>query len=99
MDDFMHYSPLATGTGLFILWHALPIDSPTAMAARVLIDCAGIAFLAILLLALLANLYGAVRTGPSWPRRTIGRHGSRDCGPHRPDLLRRGAHGQALRAR
>lgn len=92
----MHYSPLATGTGLFILWHAFPTDSPTAMTARILIDAAGIVFLAILTLCLLANLYGAVRTGPSWPRRSIGRHGSRASrGSHR----RRRAHGSALPAR
>ncbi|BDA63255.1 MULTISPECIES: hypothetical protein [Actinomyces] len=72
----MHYSPLATGAGLFILWHAIPRDSPTGLIARVLIDGAGLVFLMILAWAILANLYGAARWSLPWPRRAVGRHGS-----------------------
>lgn len=74
MDGLMHYSPFATGTGLFVVWYVAPAGSPPALVARFLIDCAGLVFVAILAFFLLTNLYGAARALLPRPRRTAGRH-------------------------
>ncbi|VEG75514.1 hypothetical protein [Actinomyces slackii] len=70
----MHYSPLATGTGLFILWHAVPSDSVPGLIARILIDIAGLSFAVILAYFLIANLVGAIRTAVARRGAVVGRH-------------------------
>lgn len=72
MDGLMHYSPFAAGTGLFIVWYVAPAGSPPALIARFLIDCAGLAFVAILTFFLLTNVYGVARGLLPRSRRTVG---------------------------